>query len=93
MLLTKNDRLQFSGLERLELRRLHADLCFMFKIVKNFVSCNVKNVLQFAIAVNARSGRFKLTTLRCKRLVFIFLLTVFYQHGTLFMTTVLIVIM
>ena len=50
-----DDRLQFLGLERLELRRLHADLCFMFKIVKNFVSCNIKNVLQFATAVNTRS--------------------------------------
>ena len=65
-----DDRLQFLGLERLELKRLHADLCFMFKIAKNFVSCNIKYVLQFAIAVNTSSHRFKLTTLRCKKLVF-----------------------
>ena len=33
-----DNRLQLLGLERLELRRLHADLCFVFKIIKNFVS-------------------------------------------------------
>ena len=40
------DRLQFLKFEGLELRRLHADFCFKFKTVYNFISCIIKNVLQ-----------------------------------------------
>jgi hypothetical protein len=32
-----DERLVFLGLERLELRRLHADLIFLYKIVNGFV--------------------------------------------------------
>ena len=55
---------QFLGLERLEVKSLHAELSSMFKIVQNFVSCNIKKCLTVFTAGNARGHRFKLTTLR-----------------------------
>jgi hypothetical protein len=45
------------GLERLELRRLHADLLFLFKIVNGIVACDISQVLTYASTVNTRGHR------------------------------------
>jgi hypothetical protein len=65
-----NERLLFLGLERLELRRLHADLVFMFKIVKGLVCCNLLHELTFVSNGVTRGHRFKLFVNRCKKLVY-----------------------
>jgi ribonucleases P/MRP protein subunit RPP40 len=64
------ERLVFLGLERLELRRLHADLLFLFKIVNGFVACDISQVLTYASTVNTRGHRHKLFVTRCNKLVF-----------------------
>ena len=65
-----DERLIFLGLERLELRRLHADLLFLFKIVNGFVACDISQVLTFASAVNTRGHKHKLFVNRCNKSVF-----------------------
>jgi hypothetical protein len=65
-----DERLAFLGLERLELRRLHADLMFLFKIVNGFVVCDISQVLTYASTVNTRGHRHKLFVTRCNKLVF-----------------------
>jgi ribonuclease P/MRP protein subunit RPP40 len=65
-----DERLVFLGLERLELRRLHADLLCLYKIVNGFVNCDVVHNLAYAKAVNTRGHRFKLFVTRCNKLVF-----------------------
>jgi hypothetical protein len=64
------ERLVFLGLERLELRRLHADIMFLFKIVNGFVACDISQVLTYASTVNTRGHRQKLFVTRCNKLVF-----------------------
>jgi hypothetical protein len=64
-----NERLLFLGLERLELRRLHADVVFMYKLVKGFVSCNLSHELNFVNNGITRGHRFKLFVSRCNKLV------------------------
>jgi ribonuclease P/MRP protein subunit RPP40 len=64
-----NERLLFLGLERLELRRLHADVVFMYKLVKGFVSCNLSHELNFVNNGTTRGHRFKLFISRCNKLV------------------------
>ena len=65
-----NERLLFLGLERLELRRLHADLVFMFKIVKGLVCCNLLHELTFVSNGVTKGHRFTLFVNRCKKLVY-----------------------
>jgi ribonuclease P/MRP protein subunit RPP40 len=64
-----NERLLFLGLERLELRRLHADVVFMYKLVKGLVSCNLSHELNFVNNGITRGHRFKLFVSRCNKLV------------------------
>jgi ribonucleases P/MRP protein subunit RPP40 len=67
---TYDERLLFLGLERLELRRLHADVVFMYNIVKGFVCCNLLHKLTFTNYRPTRGHRYKLFVNRCNKLVF-----------------------
>ena len=40
-------RLTYLGLQRLELRRIYADLIYMFKIIHNYISSSLINVFKF----------------------------------------------
>lgn len=51
---THDERFEFLGLERLEFRRLHADLLCLCMIVKSFISCDIVHTLNYANAVNTR---------------------------------------
>jgi hypothetical protein len=67
---TYDERLLFLGLERLELRRLHADVVFMYKIVKGLVCCDLLHKLTFINNRPTRGHRYKLFINRCNKLVF-----------------------
>jgi len=72
------ERLRLFGLQRLELRRLHSDLVEIFKIVHNFSSTDLHNVLSFScnnFAYHTRGHRFKLNVVRCRTNIFINFLT------------------
>jgi hypothetical protein len=67
---TYDERLLFLGLERFELRRLHADIVFMYKIVKGLVCCNLLHKLTFVNNRPTRGHRYKLFINRWSKLVF-----------------------
>ena len=64
-----NDRLAYLGLERLELRRLHADLIYMFKLTHNIVSSSLAQTLHFSNSIT-RGHNLKLFIVRCSKIVF-----------------------
>jgi len=49
-----DDRLQSLGLERLELRRLHADLITCYKIINDMVAVPFRSFFKFAVSTNTR---------------------------------------
>jgi len=55
-----DDRLQSLGLERLELRRLHADLITCYKIINNLVAVPFHSFFKFAVSTNTRGHPLKL---------------------------------
>ena len=67
---SSSNRPNFLGLKRLELRRLLADLIFMFKLTHNIALSTLSHALHFANNINTRGHRYKLFISRCKKLVF-----------------------
>ena len=67
-----DERLEFLGLKRLELRRTYADLIFLFKLLHRTVSCNLLDHINLTAGVCTvtRGHRYKLTTTRTNKLVF-----------------------
>ena len=67
-----DERLEFLGLKRLELRRIYADLMFLFKLLHRTLSCNLLDHINLATGVCTvtRGHRYKLTTTRTNKLVF-----------------------
>ena len=65
-ILSYEDRLRLFGLERLELRRLHADIVQLFKIIHQYSMCSLNDNLIFNVSnVHAtRGNRFKLAVSR-----------------------------
>ena len=65
-ILSYEDRLLLFGLERLELRRLHADIVQLFKIIHQYSMCSLNDNLIFNVSnVHAtRGNRFKLAVSR-----------------------------
>ena len=55
-----DDRLQSLGLDRLELRRLHADLITCYKIINNMVAVPFNSFFKFAVSTNTRGHPLKL---------------------------------
>ena len=64
-----NDRLAYLGLERLELRRIHADLIYMFKLTHNIVLSSLAQSLHLNSSIT-RGHDFKLFINRCNKIVF-----------------------
>jgi hypothetical protein len=62
-------RLLHLGLQRLELRRIHNDLIFLFKIMHGTVHSKLRHVLHFANTVNTRGHRHKLFITRTHKQV------------------------
>ena len=58
--LSYTDRLKALGLERLELRRLHADLIMCYKIVRGFVSILFESFFELSLQQNTRGHSLKL---------------------------------
>ena len=67
-----DERLEFLGLKRLELRRIYADLVFLFKLLHRTVSCNLLDHINYVIGICTitRGHRYKLTATRTNKLVF-----------------------
>ena len=63
---------RFLGLKRLDIRRIYADLVFLFKLLHRTVSCNLLDHFNLATGVCTvtRGLRYKLTTTRINKLVF-----------------------
>jgi len=57
-----DDRLHSLGLDRLELRRLHADLITCYKIINNMVAVPFNSFFKFAVSTNTRGHPLKLVT-------------------------------
>ena len=49
-----DDRLTYLGLQRLELRRIYADLIHMFKLIHNNISSSLINAFKFNNQVHCR---------------------------------------
>ena len=64
-----NDRLTYLGLERLKLRRIHADLIYMFKLMHNIVLSSLAKTLHFNNSIT-REHDLKLFINRCSSIVF-----------------------
>ena len=67
-----DDRLTYLGLKRLELRRIYADLIYMFKLIHNNISSSLINVFKFYNQVHCRETRghrYKLFFNRSNKLV------------------------
>ena len=80
------DRLLHLGLQRLEIRRIHSDLIFLFKIIHGLVHCKLHDSLFFSnsmrVSANTRGQKYKLFKTRSHKLVLSnFLLIVFYLFG------------
>jgi len=58
--LNYDERMQRLGLPSLELRRLHLDLIFCYKVVFGLVGVNVDDFFQFNHAANTRGHAYKL---------------------------------
>ena len=65
-----NDKLAFLGLQRLEMRRLYADLIMMYKLTHNIVFSSLTKVLHFTNDARIRGHRYKLYIKRFKKLLF-----------------------
>ena len=67
-----DERLEFLGLKRPELRRIYVDLVFLFKLLHRTVSCNLLDHVNFAtgVCIVTRGHRYKLITTRTNKLVF-----------------------
>ena len=63
-----NDRLAYLGLERLELRRINADLIYMFKLTHNIVLSSLAQSLHFNNSIT-RGHDFELFINRCNKIV------------------------
>ena len=63
-----DERLAFLGLQRLELRRIHNDLIFMFKLTHNIISSTLTQHLHFNNN-STRGHRYKLFINHCKKSV------------------------
>ena len=59
------DRLNQLELHTLELRRLHLDLLFCYKIVFGLVSVNFTDFFQFSVTSSTRGHKYKLFKPRC----------------------------
>jgi ribonuclease P/MRP protein subunit RPP40 len=67
---TYNERLRLLGLQRLELRRLHCDLLFMFKLTHGITDCQLlKRAITHAPRSGLRGHRYKLLVPSAKKLV------------------------
>jgi len=64
------DRLTYLGLQRLELRRIYADLTVMFKITHGMIASTLTPILRYALNKNTRGHKYKLFINRCNKLVF-----------------------
>ena len=65
--------IDYLGLQRLELRRIYADLIYIFKLVRNNISSSLINVFKFNNQVHyqaTRGHRYKLFCNRSNKLVF-----------------------
>ena len=68
-----DDRLTYLGLQRLELRRIYANLIYMFKLIHNNISSSLINVFKFNNQAYCRKTRghiYKLFFNRSNKLVF-----------------------
>ena len=67
------DRLLHLGLQRLEIRRIHSDLIFLFKIINDLVYCKLHDSLFFSnsvrVGANTRGHKYKLFRTRSLKLV------------------------
>ena len=67
------DRLLHIGLQRLEIRRIHSDLIFLFKIIHGLVHCKLHDSLLFSnfvrVGANTRGYKYKLFRTRSYELV------------------------
>ena len=66
-------RLNYLGLQRLELHRIYADLIYKFKLIHNNISPSLINVFKFNDQVHCRETRghrYKLFFNRSNKLVF-----------------------
>ena len=57
------------GLQRLELRRLHYDLCLMLKLTHGILNCNLRRAISLAPRSGLRGHRYKLHVLPARKLV------------------------
>ena len=55
-----DDRLTYLGLQKIELRRIYADLIYMFKLIHNNISSFPINVFGFIACRATRGHRYKL---------------------------------
>jgi hypothetical protein len=63
-----DERLAFLGMQRLELRRIHADLIFMFKLTHNLILSSLTNLICYSSS-RTRGHRYKLFICRTNKLV------------------------
>ena len=80
---TYDERLALLGLQKLHLRRLCADLVYMYKLLHGQISISLNTALSYAKCSKTRGHKYKLFVCRCKKLVFS---TFFYQPCDLFET-------
>ena len=66
---TYDERLRLLGLQRLELRRLHYDVCLMFKLTHGIINCHLRHAISLAPRAGLRGHRYKLHVLPAKKLV------------------------
>ena len=60
------DRLNIVGLKSVELRRIHADLIILYKLLYKNIECIVCNNLNFSSVLNTRGHAYKLVKNRFK---------------------------
>ena len=63
------ERLRLLGLQRLELRRPHYDLCLMYKLTHGLLNCHLRHAISLAPRAGLRGHRYKLQVLPAKKLV------------------------
>ena len=64
-----NDRLSFLGLQRLELRRILNDLCYMFKLTHGMIGCQLQHAIHYVPHTGTRCHLYKLYVAPAKKLV------------------------
>ena len=68
---TYDERLHFLGLQRLELRRIHIGIIYMFKLTHNMLVTSLSQSLPFTNHAHATKGhKQKLGIKRCYKIVF-----------------------